>query len=291
MLRKRPDSRRVVLQMWDPVNDLDSPSKDIPCNTNIYFKIRGGELQMTVCNRSNDMIWGAYGANAVHMSVLQEYIAAALGVYIGPYYQVSDSFHVYLNKEWDKVKDLSVTPFLPVNEFYPETHYPLCSNPETFLKECESLIETIPPRRVSGNPDPVDIWPTMWKEHEYQNTFFPEVMIPMIQAYLCHKERKYEECYSHLAKLKRRIGNSPASNGSKDVKLIGERRMGLDPKWTEMKDLAQEDILSLIESEKSYGDSWKRRGGTGAFMMLARKFDRIEQQAESCNYDVFVAGE
>ena len=91
-------------------------------------------------------------------------------------------------------------------------------------------------------------------------------------------------------KLRRRIGNSPASNGLKDVKLIGERRMGLDAKWTEMKDLAQQDILSLIESEKSYGDSWKRRGGTGAFMMLARKFDRIEQQAESCNYDVFKAG-
>ena len=67
--------------------------------------------------------------------------------------------------------------------------------------------------------------------------------------------------------------------------------MGLDPKWTEMKDLAQQDILRIIESEKSYGDSWKRRGGTGAFMMLARKFDRIEQQAESCNYDVFRAGD
>ena len=66
--------------------------------------------------------------------------------------------------------------------------------------------------------------------------------------------------------------------------------MGLDAKWTEMKDIAQQDIVSLIESEKSYGDSWKRRGGTGAFMMLARKFDRIEQHAESCNYDVFEAG-
>ena len=83
--------------------------------------------------------------------------------------------------------------------------------------------------------------------------------------------------------LKRRTGSSLVSNGSKDVRLIGEKRMGLDAKWTEMKDLAQQDILSLIESEKSYGDSWKRRGGTGAFMMLARKFDRIEQQAESCN--------
>jgi hypothetical protein len=38
------------------------------------------------------------------------------------------------------------------------------------------------------------------------------------------------------------------------VKEIGEIKMGLDAKWTEMKDLAQEDILSLIESEKSYGN-------------------------------------
>jgi hypothetical protein len=38
--------------------------------------------------------------------------------------------------------------------------------------------------------------------------------------------------------------------------------MGLDRKWTDMKNIAQEDIVSLIESEKSYGDSWKRRGGT-----------------------------
>ena len=68
-LRADPDSRRCVVQMWNPWGDLDSSSIDIPCNTNIYFKIREGELQMTVCNRSNDMIWGAYGANAVHMSV------------------------------------------------------------------------------------------------------------------------------------------------------------------------------------------------------------------------------
>ena len=66
--------------------------------------------------------------------------------------------------------------------------------------------------------------------------------------------------------------------------------MALDPKWQSIKDIAQHDINSLIESEKSYGDSWKRRGGTGAFMMLARKFDRIEQQSKDCNYDVFEAG-
>lgn len=93
-----------------------------------------------------------------------------------------------------------------------------------------------------------------------------------------------------LRQLKRRIGSKPASTGLKEDKSNGRLKMPLDPKWMEMKDIAQNDITSLIESEKSYGDSWKRRGGTGAFMMLARKFDRIEQQAESCNYDIFEAG-
>ena len=58
--------------------------------------------------------------------------------------------------------------------------------------------------------------------------------------------------------------------------------MGLDPKWHNIKSIAQDDINSLIESEKSYGDSWKRRGGTGAFMMLARKFV-VEDEIRSNN--------
>lgn len=41
--------------------------------------------------------------------------------------------------------------------------------------------------------------------------------------------------------------------------------------------VAKSDVDSLIESEKSYKDSWKRRGGVGAFMMLARKWDRLEE--------------
>jgi hypothetical protein len=48
-----------------------------------------------VFNRSNDMIWGAYGANAVQFSFLQEYLAAAIGAWVGTYRQVSNSFHVY----------------------------------------------------------------------------------------------------------------------------------------------------------------------------------------------------
>jgi thymidylate synthase len=69
--------------------------KDIPCNTHAYFWIDSFGLNITVCCRSNDVIWGAYGANAVHFSILQEYIAARLGVSIGRYYQISNDFHIY----------------------------------------------------------------------------------------------------------------------------------------------------------------------------------------------------
>ena len=57
-----------------------------------------------------------------------------------------------------------------------------------------------------------------------------------------------------------------------------------------MKQVAQADLHALQRAEQSYGDSWKRRGGVGAFMMLARKFDRIEHQSEKHGWDVLEAG-
>jgi hypothetical protein len=52
---------------------------------------------MTVCCRSNDIIWGAYGANAVHFSFLLEFIASATGIPMGVYRQFSNNFHLYTN--------------------------------------------------------------------------------------------------------------------------------------------------------------------------------------------------
>lgn len=41
--------------------------------------------------------------------------------------------------------------------------------------------------------------------------------------------------------------------------------------------VARQDVEGLLIAEEKYGDSWKRRGGVGAFMMLARKWDRLEE--------------
>jgi hypothetical protein len=129
-LRKNPTSRRCVLAMWDASEwhykpeghnaegsniegDLHTAvnnGKDVPCNTHAYLDVRGGRLNITVCCRSNDALWGAYGANAVHFSVLQEVMAAAVGVPVGVYTQVSNNFHAYtdvFNREklWQLVED------------------------------------------------------------------------------------------------------------------------------------------------------------------------------------------
>jgi hypothetical protein len=53
--------------------------------------------------------------------------------------------------------------------------------------------------------------------------------------------------------------------------------------------VADTDVAALLHAEKSYGDSWKKRGGVGAFMMLARKWDRCEKAVQAKGYDIFAA--
>lgn len=107
LLQRDPDTRRAVLCLWDPVTDLNRESKDIPCNDLVCFKLREGILDMTVMNRSNDAVWGAYGANAVQFSFLHEFVACALNCRVGTYRQISDSFHVYTNQAaWQRLQSV-----------------------------------------------------------------------------------------------------------------------------------------------------------------------------------------
>lgn len=114
-LRREPTTRRAVMSFWSPPDDLGTiginedfhpvVSKDIPCNDLLMFKLRDGFLDLTVACRSNDAIWGAYGANAVQFSTIQEFVALAVRAEVGTYRQISDSFHIYTNNEaWKKVK-------------------------------------------------------------------------------------------------------------------------------------------------------------------------------------------
>ena len=132
LLRYNPDDRQVVLAMWDPSADLGVPGlKDRPCNTHAYLRVRMDTrrgkpedhpsgtwtdlqrpvLDLTVCCRSNDAIWGCFGANAVQFSVLLEYLAGRIGVGVGRYYQVSHNFHAYVDALEKVGEPLDVQPY------------------------------------------------------------------------------------------------------------------------------------------------------------------------------------
>jgi len=58
--------------------------------------------------------------------------------------------------------------------------------------------------------------------------------------------------------------------------------------------VVDEDVRLVQEKDVSYGASWKRRGGVGVFMMLARKWDRLEELLQPSprvsdrpHYDIF----
>ena len=103
MIRNDNSTRRAYIPLSD-FEEVAQDTKDTPCNVGISFHIRDGYLDMTVFNRSNDMIWGAYGANYVHFGFFQEFVAALTNLKIGTYSQISSCFHLYT--EFDITKKL-----------------------------------------------------------------------------------------------------------------------------------------------------------------------------------------
>jgi thymidylate synthase len=177
-------------------------SKDVCCNTNIYFSIRtksyqqdsggftpagqpislGTEeikfLDMTVCNRSNDLVWGCMGANVVHFAFLLEYMAACIGAEVGVYNQFTNNLHCYVDRpDWQPKKWLEdKTPYK--QDSFPSWGFSLVKDPKQFDLECKAFVNS---------------WKGVWKE-----PFFARVAAPMCRAFALHKERKYDQALATI---------------------------------------------------------------------------------------------
>lgn len=184
-LRNDPDSRRVVLSMWDAREDPRSAragSKDVPCNTQLFLKIRDGRLNMTVCNRSNDAIWGLYGANCVHFGFFMQYMAMHLGVRVGQYSHLSDSLHVY--PEFPITQRLFEEPLNLAHDPYRFDIFPFTlQSPEQFE---EGLAE----------------WAVWMMRNEPASSFtkvghpfFDTVALPMLNAHAAFKEGDWSSAF------------------------------------------------------------------------------------------------
>lgn len=168
-LRLDQSTRQAVLTMWDPALDL-APHRDIPCNTHIYFRIVDGKLHMMVCNRSNDLVWGAFGANAVHMTYLHELVARSVGVDIGMYRVMTNNLHIYkdlpiFNDLWDHTESM--------DHYRNVTTYPLLSGMETYemlVEDAHALI--------------------LETKRPFKTHWFNEVAFPMFVAYMDRLQRR-----------------------------------------------------------------------------------------------------
>ena len=105
------DTRQAMAAIGNPTFDNYEylnveKGKDIACNLYITFKVRNNKLHMVVFNRSNDLHWGAMGANIVQFSTIQETMCSWLrnsgkeefnNLELGSYHQIADSLHIYMD--------------------------------------------------------------------------------------------------------------------------------------------------------------------------------------------------
>ncbi len=194
-LKADPTDRRCVLQMWDVESDLDKNGKDVPCNTIATFQ-RGGDgaLNLVVFCRSNDILWGAYGANAVHFSFLLEYMANWIGCPVGYYTQVSVNYHAYIESDVYK-KTLPIIEDL-TNEF--ESPYSMNLVKPTLLgdQSHESVDEFIHARLADADRGEFAKDPTIYKG-------WNGVMNRMLYAHHVYKTTKGSDRYQKAMDLLR----------------------------------------------------------------------------------------
>jgi len=213
-LRTNPHSRRIVLQMWDSRLDLEYGmvgGKDACCNLLCKFSVDSNQrLNMHVVCRSNDMVLGGYGANAVHFSFLQEYLADRAGLDLGYYEQISLDSHMYTEalygaKQWEGIKAelLSDAENLPSAR----STNPYSLDPERALFTISPVLGRVrfgggnvcdrlpnsdedPERSIALFEEELPKILDFKFEGRYLHPYFENVVSPLMRAYFLWKEKK-----------------------------------------------------------------------------------------------------
>lgn len=93
LLRKRPASRKAVIQIFDGA-DLVDDHPELPCTGTLQFLIRNNHLHMFTTMRSNDAFLGL-SHDIFAFTMLQEIVACSLNLELGGYSHAVGSLHLY----------------------------------------------------------------------------------------------------------------------------------------------------------------------------------------------------
>jgi thymidylate synthase len=97
LLRKKPNSRKAVIQLFE-ASDIAASHNDTPCTCTLQFLQRAGKLNMIIYMRSNDAYLGL-PHDIFCFTMLQEIIARDLNVDLGTYKHMVGSLHLYDNRK------------------------------------------------------------------------------------------------------------------------------------------------------------------------------------------------
>jgi thymidylate synthase len=95
-LKKAPYTRRAQAITWQPWRDLSSEHP--PCLQRLWFRVINERLVLHAHMRSNDALKAAF-MNMYAFTELQKYVAERVGVELGYYMHIVDSYHVY-ERDW-----------------------------------------------------------------------------------------------------------------------------------------------------------------------------------------------
>lgn len=93
-LREDPESKRAYLTIALPQENRSLANPDVACTLGLQFLIRGGRLHCISYMRANDAYRGVV-SDVFSFTMLQEYMAATLGLPLGDYVHFAGSYHVY----------------------------------------------------------------------------------------------------------------------------------------------------------------------------------------------------
>ena len=204
-LRKDKHTRHAVISLWNPILDnFNVSTKDRPCNCLVMFKIRDEKLNMTVCNRSNDIHLGLYGVNFVQFSHIQEFLAASLDIPVGHYVHLSDSLHVYSDSKHtsailESSYDFDVYDYVkPITLSYKDVEDVLGRQSSTigigdFLSIADQVMsESVRFRSTGCSRDYVTV---------YCATKYAKACAMYLMAYDMQKQNRYEDSLYFLSRV------------------------------------------------------------------------------------------
>ena len=268
LLREDPDTRRAVINIYDPSID-DQPGKDIPCNNWIHFLPRDGKLHLHVATRSNDLMWGWSGINAFEWSALLEVVAALTGFPMGELHFSISSLHLY-NRHFNKAERImalgneSPQPLLSADPYMSMEGVKWADdavdNFDMLVDRWFEIEELIRTRSVNARASIED---------------FPE---PMLRSWLHVLEAWWSgdpgyPRWNLGGALHQAFLESPPRKVTE-----GDE----SPKPSAV-DAFKKAVIELHkEKHAAYGDSWKKRGELVSILAnVARKVDRLEGGKET----------